>query len=275
MASSSASSPTPPLAKYLASTDKKTRDKAVKNLSAFLSDPERPHLSSHDMDKLWKGIFYCFWMSDKALVQQALASELANIVLSINDNAASLEFLRGFWRTIVREWDGIDRLRMDKYYLLIRRFVNATFRLLTRSDWDSGLCQVYNDILTTRGGPLCHDDSRVPLSLKYHLADIYLEELDKRVMSAVLEPLVESLTPLGSDEPPSKKRRRLLGNEMTFVADNSRVSDLSTPDKSSLRRVLLKQALFDSNRRRLYKFWKSNLDDDEGAHDASHGVDAS
>ncbi|KAH9081736.1 Nop52-domain-containing protein [Lactarius deliciosus] len=306
MASSSAS-PTPPLAKYLASTDKKTRDRAVKNLSAFLSDPERPHLSSHDMDKLWKGIFYCFWMSDKALVQQALASDLANIVLSINDNTASLEFLRGFWRTIVREWDGIDRLRMDKYYLLIRRFVNATFRLLKRSDWDSELCQVYNDILTTRGGPLCHDDSRVPLSLKYHLADIYLEELDKvlawdpeagdpspppvpidtlispfltllartpsshtfeRVMSA-------SLTSLGSDEPPSKKRRRLLGNEMTFVADNSRASDLSTPDKSALRRVLLKQDTRDSNRRRLYKFWKSNLDDDEGAHDASHGVDAS
>jgi ribosomal RNA-processing protein 1 len=110
-------------------TDKKTRDKAVKNLTAFLSDPERPQLSSHELDKLWKGIFYCevhliktriadfyrpysgFWMSDKALVQQALASELANIVLSIDDNAASLEFLRGFWRTIVREWDGIDRLR--------------------------------------------------------------------------------------------------------------------------------------------------------------------
>ena len=75
MASSSAS-PTPPLAKYLASTgslsrkvgfpptdphptDKKTRDKAVKNLAAFLSDPEGPLISSHEMDKLWKGIFYC------------------------------------------------------------------------------------------------------------------------------------------------------------------------------------------------------------------------
>ena len=44
--------------------------------------------------------------------------------------------------------------RMDKYYLLIRRFVNAAFRLLMRSDWESGLCQVYNNILTTKGGPL-------------------------------------------------------------------------------------------------------------------------
>src|SRR6266849_3718307 len=74
MASSSASR-TPPLGKYLASTgtlisqkyrsscdtslDKKTRDKAVKNLAAFLSDPDRPHISNHEMDKLWKGIFYC------------------------------------------------------------------------------------------------------------------------------------------------------------------------------------------------------------------------
>jgi hypothetical protein len=52
-----------------------------------------------------------FWMSDKALVQQALASELANILLSIDHNSASFEFLGGFWRTIVREWEGIDRLR--------------------------------------------------------------------------------------------------------------------------------------------------------------------
>lgn len=56
-------------------------------------------------------LFVGFWMSDKALVQQALASELANILLSIDHNSASFEFLGGFWRTIVREWEGIDRLR--------------------------------------------------------------------------------------------------------------------------------------------------------------------
>lgn len=83
------------------------------------------------MAKLWKGIFYCkselwamgyvrtlilihapgFWMSDKPLVQQALASEIAQIVLSISTLRASLEFLRGFWEATVREWSGIDRLR--------------------------------------------------------------------------------------------------------------------------------------------------------------------
>ena len=44
---------------------------------------------------------------------------------------------------------------MDKYYMLIRRFVNASFRLLMRHDLDLSSFQTYNDILTTKdGGPL-------------------------------------------------------------------------------------------------------------------------
>jgi len=271
-------------------------------------------------------------MSDKALVQQALASELANILLSIDQNAASLEFLAGFWRTIVREWEGIDRLRMDKYYMLIRRFVNASFRLLMRCDWDSHHLQTYNDMLTKKAaGPLCPDDNRVPLSLKYHLADVYLEELDKvltsyseasnsddnhpstpgpprapldtliapfltllartpsnhtfeRVMTTVLEPLIQSFAPPGTAEPPSKKRRRLLGTEMLSLVDNSCISSSpAATDKSSIHQALLKQVFAvaseqdtrDSNRRRLYKLWKSNLEDDDDGPGARRDVDGS
>ena len=50
-------------------------------------------------------------MSDKPLVQQALATELADILLKIPDPSSSLLFLKGFWHTVVREWQGIDRLR--------------------------------------------------------------------------------------------------------------------------------------------------------------------
>ena len=77
MAATSSASDVPPLAKFLASTgegvldgsdllnaqyvsiDKKTRDKATKRLTAFLSDPSRDGLSHAEMAKLWKGIFYC------------------------------------------------------------------------------------------------------------------------------------------------------------------------------------------------------------------------
>jgi len=50
-------------------------------------------------------------MSDKPLVQQALAQELAGLVLNINNTSASLGFLRAFWMTAVREWKAIDHFR--------------------------------------------------------------------------------------------------------------------------------------------------------------------
>lgn len=66
-------------------------------------------------------------MSDKPLVQQALAAELANLLLIINPipstttlttaeadaerTKAALAFLDGFWKAMVREWSGLDRLR--------------------------------------------------------------------------------------------------------------------------------------------------------------------
>ena len=50
-------------------------------------------------------------MSDKPLVQQALATEIADILLAISSITVSLAFLRGFWESTVREWNSIDRLR--------------------------------------------------------------------------------------------------------------------------------------------------------------------
>jgi ribosomal RNA-processing protein 1 len=102
-------------------------------------------------------------MSDKPLVQQGLATDLANMVLRINPVGAStsgaqlsaaLAFLEGFWVALVREWNGIDRLRMDKFYMLIRRYVNATFRLLAREGWSSEAVEGVNAILGAQRGPM-------------------------------------------------------------------------------------------------------------------------
>ncbi|KAF8602324.1 Nop52-domain-containing protein [Ceratobasidium sp. AG-I] len=178
--SASASKPTaPPLGKHLASTEKKTRDRAIKSLAAYLSDESQQSMPTHERAKLWKGIFYCFWMSDKPVVQQDLSQELANLILVIPSLESALGFVCGFWEATVREWAGIDRYRINKYYMLIRRFVNATFRLLLKHDWDPEACTEVNRILGDKGGPLCPDDKTVPASLSYHLSDIYLEELDK------------------------------------------------------------------------------------------------
>jgi ribosomal RNA-processing protein 1 len=295
-------------------------------------------------------------MSDKPLVQQALASELADLLVTINSAESSLSFLSGFWETIVREWNGIDRLRcvcrmslstssqslsilrIDKYYMLVRRFVNASFRMLMRAKWKQEYCEEYNRILTHSGGPLwlalfsyhffsasayersSPNDTRVPVSLGYHLADIYIEELDKmlkprveeeeqgsvapaplmmllspflglaacttskhtydRIVSAVLDPLLEAFS-TRSDEPPSQKRRRLSGNNYHALVQFSCLTNAEgILDKEALRKALLRsvfdvaseQETRDSNRRRLYAFWREHMED-EDEHSSDKSVD--
>lgn len=63
----------------LAANEKKTRDKAVKKLKAWLARQES--LTELDNRKIWRGLFYAMWMSDKPLVQEELAEELVRPAL--------------------------------------------------------------------------------------------------------------------------------------------------------------------------------------------------
>jgi ribosomal RNA-processing protein 1 len=44
--------------------------------------------------------------------------------------------------------------RLDKFYLLLRRFIGASFKLLAREEWDLDAIAAYNHVLTGPGGPL-------------------------------------------------------------------------------------------------------------------------
>ena len=126
---------------------------------------------------------------------------------------------------------------------------------------------------------LSPEDTRVPTSLAYHLADIYLEELDKalgsyeesspppaplstlldpflalaaraptkttyeRIQSALLEPLFTALSPKFEDEPPSRKKPRL-GPTLPYLVANACSTDPEAEGKverSKLRKILLRR----------------------------------
>ncbi|WFD44173.1 hypothetical protein MPSI1_002839 [Malassezia psittaci] len=188
-----------PLAKYLASTEKRVRDRAIRSLAAYLQKCAQEgglSLSQSELAKLWKGIFYCFWMSDKPLVQQALAQELADLVLftagdisetdktSSDDDIArnralsALDFYHGFWTTIEAEWFGIDKYRTNKYYLLMRRMVNAGLTLLQLHDWHPALLRRFALVMGGKDGPLAASNVQIPDSIRYHVCDIFLDELE-------------------------------------------------------------------------------------------------
>ena len=91
------------------------RDKAVKALGLYLA-------RAHDIDdlalrKTWKALFFCFWHSDKPKVQHELADRLSGLMHTVAPGK-TWPFVRGFWETMMREWTHIDRLRLDKFYML-------------------------------------------------------------------------------------------------------------------------------------------------------------
>ncbi|KAF9926133.1 hypothetical protein FBU30_004209 [Linnemannia zychae] len=168
-----------PFGKKLAANDKKTRDKAVKALGRWIST--KKDISHIELMKLWKGLFYCMWMSDKPLVQQQLCETLASLILRVPRESV-MAFIATFWETICGEWNGIDRLRLDKFYLLLRRFLMYSFRMLKENEWDLKTIEEFTTVMIN--GPLSASNKQVPDGIRFHLIEIYLEELEKVVSVA-------------------------------------------------------------------------------------------
>ena len=196
-----------PFIKQLAANDRPTRDAAVSALRGYLSG--RRSLSELELLKLWKGLFFCMWMSDRARTQQRLAGDLAGLVDAL-PASNTLPFLAAFWTTMAREWNGIDMLRMDKFLLLVRAYLGASLRFLARADWEPGVAKEYAALLAR--GPLSTEDTKVPNGLRYHVLDIYVDELDRadtpRCGRVPMEVLLGPLRTLAGSSPTKSVRLR-------------------------------------------------------------------
>ncbi|KAH0608897.1 uncharacterized protein H6S33_001125 [Morchella sextelata] len=163
-----------PFVKQLAANDRPTRDKAVASLRSYLSSQR--NFTQIELLKLWKGLFYCMWLSDRPRTQQRLAADLAELLTPMEEKNFVL-FLEAFWITMVREWNGIDVLRMDKFLLLVRMYLASSFRYLRGRNWDAGL--VESVVKVMKEVPLNPTDNKVPNGLRFHLTDIFVDELEK------------------------------------------------------------------------------------------------
>ncbi len=68
-------------------------------------------------------------------------------------------------------------LRMDKFLYLVRQNLAASFRYLSRHSW-SNAAAVQQCMVTLSDIPLNTSDARIPNGLRYHVLDIYVDELD-------------------------------------------------------------------------------------------------
>ncbi|XP_025719263.1 ribosomal RNA processing protein 1 homolog A isoform X2 [Callorhinus ursinus] len=75
-----------------------------------------------------------------------------------------------------REWTGIDRLRLDKFYMLMRMVLNESLKALKTQGWQERQIEQLLELLTTE---ILHPDSQAPSGVKSHFLEIFLEELSK------------------------------------------------------------------------------------------------
>ncbi|CAL3964149.1 hypothetical protein PZA11_001578 [Diplocarpon coronariae] len=206
-----------PFVKQLAANDRPTRDAALESLRTYLSG--RREWPSLELLKLWKGLFYCMWMSDRPRTQQALADSLAELV-AVLPSAAVIPFLRAFWQTMQREWTNVDVLRMEKFLLLTRRYLGATFKAIRDQAW--GEEAVARHLALLAEVPCNVTEIRVPNGMRFHVIDIYVDELErvgllgeegrKATVNRMLEPL-RALAKGSPTKPVRIKAREALEDE--------------------------------------------------------------
>ena len=183
-------------AQKLAANEPPVRDKAVKKLKKWFG-AKAEAFEEVEMMKIWKGLYYCFWMSDKPLVQEELAENISSFISCFQSCESSLLFIKSFLKTFGREWFGIDRWRSDKFMMFTRRFLRNTFKFVAAKEWEKVLVGKVVEIFRTEL-VLC-PIADTSLGFQLHFTDVFLEELakvggeqlDPEVLEMFLDPYVE------------------------------------------------------------------------------------
>lgn len=90
----------------------------------------------------------------------------------IKSYESAIYFVRGFFRSLVKQWDRISHYRIDKFLMFVRRFLRQTLIMLRNNEWSLDKVESLSSELYTAVQIL-------PYSLALHLNEIFNEELAK------------------------------------------------------------------------------------------------
>ncbi|XP_026480606.1 ribosomal RNA processing protein 1 homolog [Ctenocephalides felis] len=163
-------------AKVLAGNDKKLRDRVLKNLRKWLGYRSQSsfRFKEEDFMRIWKGLFYCMWMSDKPLIQEELADNISTLIHSFTNINDAILFFDCYLKTMVREWFGIDMHRLNKFMMFVRRMLRQFLVAVDHHKWKSEILEEFESVLTKT---LFQQNNAMGLVL--HFIEIFMEELAK------------------------------------------------------------------------------------------------
>ncbi|KAF3993453.1 hypothetical protein FT663_00476 [Candidozyma haemuli var. vulneris] len=169
------SSNTNTFVRKLAHNDAAVRSAAFQALKNFLKHKESKGLDLVEFEKLWKGLYFSMWYCDKPIPQQGLAGNIGKLYSEVIPEENLKDFHEAFWLVISKEWPTIDKWRIDKYLMLIRRVIRHQLFRLEASEWQEE--QLDNFLSVLHALPLS-DDPKMPKALSYHIVDLFLDEIE-------------------------------------------------------------------------------------------------
>jgi ribosomal RNA-processing protein 1 len=159
------------LARALVHPEKPIRDETLRGLEEYLQC--LTEISDLEMLKMWKALYYCYWLADKQPIQMEMAERFSSIIHSMKNSTIVLSYFKSFCIILLREWSYLDQYRVNKFYSLIRIVFRNIFAFLKNAKWEKSLIESFSDILTTQ------ILTKQPNGVRYHVCDLYLQELLK------------------------------------------------------------------------------------------------
>lgn len=187
------------IVKLFASSEYKMRNRAYKSIIRILKfdfGVEKKQLTTNDILAIWKGLYVWLWMQDKPILHEEVVDKICSLLAQVAAEKVGMEFIRGFFITMTREWSKIDVHRLDKFYMLVRQFFAASLRWMDQRSW----ANLDEFVAILQGSLFCPPVCKGSLGggggigLRMHFADIALDELTKaNVPSSATTPLVTEL----------------------------------------------------------------------------------
>ncbi|KAI5744818.1 hypothetical protein M8J76_005545 [Diaphorina citri] len=159
--------------KVLASNDLSLRNRAIKKLHRWIAaKSQNPNTAFTDDDfiRLWEGLFFSMWMSDKPLIQEECAENISKLIRAFSTEDSALSFIRSFYHMMCNKWSSIDVFRLDKFGMLVRRFTRQSLFLCKKHGWNDKLSQEFSMFI---------NKPTLPQGLFFHFCDIIIEEICK------------------------------------------------------------------------------------------------
>lgn len=227
----------------LASNDRRTRERTFKVLKQFLSsESNTKSLKKLELEKLWKGLFYTMWFSDRPLPQKRLATSMSQLFSQCISPEKFPAFVSAFWYIMSQEWSKVDKWRVDKYLLLMRYVVKECFEMLKQSEYEEKLLYRYIDALENG---ILSGDVKLAGVIVFHIVDVWLDEIEE-VLFEELEDEDEDIVKK-VDEKEAEKHEEEVRQKKREIIANAPIDKLlepmvklynSAPQKGLKKRIL-------------------------------------